>query len=196
MVLAGGQGSRLGGNKPWRTVGGRRFIDLVLAAVAAVTPRQVVVTGQVEAMADLACLVLADRWPGQGPLAALVTAFLDCPAEHYLVVPVDAPLVRPALLARLAGQAGRCRACTVRGPRGVEPLMAYSARSCLPNAQRLLAAGDRRPRSLLASVRAQVLDPAEAAAADPGALSFINVNFPEDLAKAEELCGRSGAIAT
>ncbi len=197
VVLAGGPGSRLGGGKPWRTIGGLRLIDLALKALGQACPEVMVVTGDVAACADLPCTVLGDRWPGQGPLGALATAFLDSQAGGLVVLAVDLPLVRPALLARLAQAHGRQRALTPLGPKGwPEPLLAYYSRQCLPAALRLFDSGEQRPRMLLGAVGAQVLPAEEVALLDPQGLSFLNVNLPEDLEEAARLAASCGLFDT
>ncbi|RJX36081.1 MAG: molybdenum cofactor guanylyltransferase [Desulfarculus sp.] len=196
VILAGGPGSRIGGHKPWRTLGGRRFIDLALAAARSVCPQCLVVTGQVEDFLDLDCQVLADRWPGQGPLAALATALLDSPAAEVLLLPVDAPLVQPALLELLLRLRPGHKAVAAQGPGGMEPLLAWYHRDCLPTALRLVKAGEKRPRMLLPAVKARILTREEVAAVDPQDLSFLNVNSPEDLAKAQEIAAQRGQMHT
>jgi molybdopterin-guanine dinucleotide biosynthesis protein A len=184
-VLAGGPGSRLGGGKPFKEIAGRRLIDLALKSLGRVCPQLMIVTNDVAAYAEHPCLVLADRWPGRGPLAALATAFLDSPAQGVLLMAVDMPLVRPELLAALALAHGREKALAPLGPRWPEPLLAYYSRDCLPAIMRLLEQGDRRPRMLLKAVGAELMPREEVLAHDPEGLSFMNVNFPEDLEQAE-----------
>jgi molybdopterin-guanine dinucleotide biosynthesis protein A len=184
-VLAGGPGSRLGGGKPFKEIAGRRLIDLALEALGRVCPQVMIVTNDVAAYAEHPCLVLADRWPGRGPLAALATAFLDSPAQGVLLMAVDMPLVRTELLAALARAHGREKALAPLGPNWPEPLLAYYSRDCLPAILRLLEQGDRRPRMLLKAVGAQLMPREEVLAHDPEGLSFMNVNFPEDLERAE-----------
>ncbi|MFZ5587576.1 MAG: molybdenum cofactor guanylyltransferase [Thermodesulfobacteriota bacterium] len=196
-LLAGGPGSRMGGGKPWRELAGRRLIDLALEALALACPRVMVLAADAADMAELPCDVLADRWPGQGPLAALATAFLDSDADGLLVLAVDLPLARPALLARLAAGHGHCQALAPIGPQGwPEPLMAYYSRACLPAALRLLERGERRTRMLFKAVNAEFLPAEETRALDPRMLSFLNLNFPQDLAAAEAAARASGLFAT
>lgn len=197
LVLAGGPGSRLGGGKPWRTVAGRRLLDLAGQALEQACPRVAVVALNVAAFGGLPWDVLADRWPGQGPLAALTGALLDTGAGGVLVLAVDTPLVRPALLARLAQAHGQERALAPRGPKGwPEPLLAYYSRACLPAALRLVEQGERRPRMLLKAVGASYLEAAQVAELDPEGLSFLNVNYPEDLERARQAAAQCGLFDT
>jgi molybdopterin-guanine dinucleotide biosynthesis protein A len=197
VVLAGGPGSRLGGGKPWRRVAGCRLIDLAGQALEQAGLEVTVVTVEVAACADLPWEVIADRWPGQGPLAALATAFLDSDASGVVLLAVDLPLVRPALLRRLAQAHGVHQALAPIGPKGwPEPLLAYYSRQCLPAALRLVEQGDRRPRMLLKAVGAQFLPADELAGLDPQGHSFLNVNRPEDLEQANQAVLTGGLFDT
>lgn len=196
VVLAGGPGSRIGGDKPWRTVGGRRLIDLALEKASRICPQCLVVTGQVDQFLDLPYRVITDRWPGQGPLAAMATAFLDSQAESILLLPVDAPLLQLALLELVLKLRPGHKAVAAQGPGGIEPLLAWYSRDCLPTALRLMESGERRPRLLLDTIGARILTREEVAQADPEDLSFLNVNFPQDLEKAERIARESGNFDT
>ncbi|MGD8563877.1 MAG: molybdenum cofactor guanylyltransferase [Desulfarculaceae bacterium] len=193
VILAGGPGNRLGGDKPFRTVWGKRLIDLALETLSQVCSKQVVVTSQVGAMADLPCDIIADRWPGQGPLAALATAFLDMNCDSLLVIPVDTPLVSVDLLRLVAQPQEGDRAVALAGPRGLEPLLAWYHSSCLPPALRLIEANDRRPRKLLEVVKARIIPLDQVHAIDPEGLSFLNVNFPRDLERARKIAAQKWA---
>jgi molybdopterin-guanine dinucleotide biosynthesis protein A len=183
VVLAGGTGSRLGGGKPWRTLAGRRLVDLALERARELCPQVVVAAADCADFADLSCPIVADRWPGQGPLAALVTVFLDTPATSVLLLPVDTPLMRPALLRRILELRPGQKAVCCQGPGGREPLMAWYGRECLPWAQRLVQAGERRPHRLLKLVNAYTM-------------SFININIPQDLTRAERIAAERGLFDT
>lgn len=187
VVLAGGAGQRMGGNKSYRLIGGRRLVDLALEALASVCPRQVVVTTDVASLAVMSCPIIADRWPGQGPLAALATALLETQAESIILLAVDMPFVKPVLLRLLTQASEGQKAVASSSHLGPEPLLSYYHRLCLPAALRLLEKGERRPRFLLKAVRARILSTEEVAAVDPEGLSFFNVNSPADIQKAEKL---------
>ncbi len=200
VLLAGGPGRRMGGGKPWRTLGGRPLIEWSLDALDQACGQVVVLAADAAEMADLPRTIITDRWPAQGPLAALVTAFLDTDAQGVLLLAVDLPLARPALLRRLAQAQAQPRPPQVLAPIGPqgwpEYLLAYYSRACLPPAQRLLAQGETRIRRLVETVRLATLDPAEVRTLDPEGLSFLNLNRPEELAEAEVRARDCGLIDT
>jgi molybdopterin-guanine dinucleotide biosynthesis protein A len=73
-----------------------------------------------------------------------------------------------------------------------QPLSAFYRRaSCLPAAATLIAAGEHKPRALLASVKTQWV-PFQGLADLPGANDFfLNVNTPEDYQQAKNVVGAS-----
>jgi len=196
VVLAGGSGTRMGGGKPFRRLAGRTLLQRALDNLAPFCPRRMVVADDLTPLTHLPCELLADRWPGQGPLAAMLTAMLDSDAQRFLVLAVDLPLVRPPVLELLLRRSGDAWAVAAAGPRGVEPLLALYHRRCLPVAQRLVDAGERRPRMLLEMVQANLLPPHEMAQADPDGFSLLNVNHPQDLEYAGQLAKACGLFDT
>jgi len=197
VVLAGGPGRRLGGDKPLRRLAGRRFLDWVASALQQVCPRVVVSAAHQHLDPAPAWPVVADRWPGQGPLNALASTLMATQAPALLAVAVDLPLVRPKLLEMLAQGPEDDLARAPVGPQGwPEPLLAYYHRGVLPEALRLLEQGERRTRILLQRVGARLIPAREVAQADPDGVSFVNINYPEDLARAERIVGHSGLFDT
>lgn len=196
VILAGGPGSRIGGNKPWRHLGSHRLIDLAIDTISQVCQEVVVSTADVAAMADLPLRIIADRWPGQGPLAAMATVFMDTDYPAIIIMAVDLPLVRPGLLRLLATAHGRHRAAAPMGPKWPEPLLCYYHRDCLPTILRMLERGERRPRMLLEAVGGHIFSQEEVRKVDPEMVSFLNVNFPEDLERAASIARESGLFDT
>jgi len=91
-VLCGGQSRRFGSDKALADAGGiplgRRVIDAM--ADAGVDP--IVAVGGTAGSA-LGVVSIADKYPGQGPLAALATVLRWAGAGRVLVAPCDLPLI-------------------------------------------------------------------------------------------------------
>ena len=71
-----------------------------------------------------------------------------------------------------------------------EPLYARYAPALLPILEARLRAGQHAVHELLETVAAAWIDDDALAMLAPGGLSFINVNTPEELQRAEELARR------
>jgi molybdopterin-guanine dinucleotide biosynthesis protein A len=198
VVLAGGASRRMGRDKAALVIGGeplvRRSVARLRLALA-----EVIVVGS----PDLASLlpetrIVADDWPGRGPLGALATALraLDEPdagawsggAWWALLVACDMPFTQPALLramARLALASPDAQAVALRGPRGLEPLHAVYARSCQSAALARLAAGsDASLQGLLAMLQVREVAPEDVRRLDPLGRSTFNANTPEQWQRA------------
>jgi molybdopterin-guanine dinucleotide biosynthesis protein A len=104
-----------------------------------------------------------------------------------LVVAWDMPFVPAGLLQRLRalGDDADVGVPESGSRRGVEPLCAWYGSACLPAIERSIAANDRRVVGFFEHVRVARLPAAVVSAyGDPERL-FMNVNAPDDLARAE-----------
>lgn len=195
-VLAGGAASRYGGApKGLLSVGGRRILDRVVDAVAAVTagPPVVVANAPDAAQWRPDLVTIPDARPGCGSLGGIYTA-ITAGAEPVLCVAWDMPFVPAALLrALVAGAAGSDVFLPESGGRrGVEPLCAVYGPACGAAIERQLATGDLRAIGFHDAVRVGRLPLARVRAFGDPAVLFFNVNRPDDLERAEELWRRHG----
>jgi molybdopterin-guanine dinucleotide biosynthesis protein A len=110
IILAGGKGSRLGGqDKPGLTVGGRTLLGSVVAAGTAAGARRVVVVGPERPGLDGVSFV-GEQPPGAGPVPALRRGLAEAPWPWVALLAADLPFLREghldALLTATAGHHG------------------------------------------------------------------------------------------
>lgn len=184
VILAGGQGSRLGGIDK----GLMSYHDRPVAAY---------LKDRVQSMPAFSgqCMVSANRnleiycqWfeavlPDQytdfpGPLAGIVAALSHTQAEALLVVPCDVPEVPLALLARLLGPFSHenCLASYAVTPEGIQPTVCLISKRLLALTRDRLENQQRQLRGWLLACHAQPVHFADAEA-------FKNLNLPEDWQK-------------
>ena len=122
--------------------------------------------------------VIADRYPGEGPLGGILTALAHTSADWNLVVACDMPGLSSEFLARIlqaAAQSG-ADALLPAGPSGLpEPLCAAYHRRSLGAIEAAFQAGQRKIMAALTGVTITLLPVGELAV-------FQNVNTPEDWA--------------
>jgi molybdopterin-guanine dinucleotide biosynthesis protein A len=195
-VLAGGAASRYGGRpKGLLEVGGRRILDRVAEAVAAVTGAPpLLVANAADASAwrpDLT--TIPDARPGCGSVGGIYTAVAAAPGA-VLCVAWDMPFVTEGLLRALVDGSADWDAFLPEsdGRRGVEPLCAVYGPACRAAIERRLDAGDLKAVAFHADVRVGIL-PLDRVRrfGDPDEL-FFNVNTPADLERAEAVWRRRG----
>jgi molybdopterin-guanine dinucleotide biosynthesis protein A len=192
LILAGGQGSRMGGlDKGWIEFRGLPLVQHVLERFAPQVDSVLISANRnLERYRTLGCGVLADDTGRfgefQGPLAGIVQALGAAAPGLLAVVPCDAPLLPRDLVARLAAAIGDAPAAVVQCGGRVQPVFCLLRSELLGPLQSALASGLRKPADFLESVGAVVV-PCES---EP---EFANVNTQADLDQPAP--GRSGASA-
>jgi molybdopterin-guanine dinucleotide biosynthesis protein A len=185
VILAGGEGARMGGGKPLRLLGGRRLIDHAEAqacqwskiiAVAVRKPAQVGLTQFPQIMDDEAT---------EGPLAGLAAALRfgrDRACEAVLTIAADMPFLPPDLGQRLSSEIELQRAAIASSGGKLHPVCGLWRLSSLAALPDYLATGKRSLRGFAETVGFRQVD-WPIALGDP----FLNVNSAGDLARAEAM---------
>ena len=193
VILAGGQGRRMGGaDKALLMLGGQALLQHAADRLAPqVAELAVNANGDPARLPCAGLTVLPDAVAGQpGPLAGILAA-LDWAAAtgaaSVVTVPVDTPFLPPDLVPRLllAGGGGPAIACTGGARARDHPVVGLWPTDLRAGLRDRLAAGQRR-----------VVDWADAVGAArapfPDSRAFFNVNRPEDIEAAEVMI-RAGA---
>ena len=177
FVLAGGASRRMGSDKA--LLGGEddslllrvtRVVEAAAGSAIVVAPQ-----GRYE---DMGVPVLADRWPGEGPLGGIVTALEFSRDPLNLIVAVDMPRIDVTTLRELvlaAGETGRS-VIPVHEDGATEPLCAVYHRNDLPALRAFFDDGGRRVRDAIGRMKYERVPAAERV--------FANVNTPEEWAEA------------
>ena len=164
VVLAGGAAQRMGGEKATALLAGRPLVAWVLDALReAGFERRAVVAKRSTRLPELDVPVWIEPDEPRHPLAGVAYALARAGEDAVVTVPVDLPLVPPALLRELAAAPGPA---VVAG----QPLLAR-----FPAGTKIVARG--RATDAVAALGPTVLE--------PGAAPLLNVNSAEDLEVAE-----------
>lgn len=191
LVLAGGQGSRLGGvDKGLQIFGGE---PLALRALRRLAPQVGRLMISANRHLDTYARMGAPVWPDppelagyQGPLAGVLAGLQHCDTPWLVTVPCDCPHFPADLVAQLAAAAQAAQAdIAVAATRTADDTLALEPAFCLMKRElhtSLLAylhTGQRQIQRWTAQHRR-----AEAVFDEPAA--FFNINTPDDLAHAPD----------
>jgi molybdopterin-guanine dinucleotide biosynthesis protein A len=188
FVLAGGKSSRMGQDKALMPFEGK---PLVLRAAEILRPfvREVTLLAPADRYEDLGLPVVADKWPDQGPLAAVCTGLLSSQAEWSIFLACDIPLVSRQFLQLLVErvQATRSDAVVPRTEDGWQPLSAAYHSRCRTAFARAIEEGRRSMVSLFDEIQVDVITHDGMASAGLSEEELANMNTPEDWARIAEL---------
>lgn len=202
IILAGGASRRMGlaerGGKAAVVLAGRTLLAHVCAAVRPAVDRLVVVAAADQPVASLPEVdaVIRDSRPGDGPLAGMADALRTAGADldRAFVASCDVPLLRASLVRRLLDEVDRPGvAWAVPFVDGHPQVLVSALRPILlDEIEAHLAAGRRDPRGLVDRLATRTEDngtsvrlvpAADLRDADPGLVSFTDIDTPDDLAR-------------
>jgi molybdenum cofactor guanylyltransferase len=185
VILAGGEGRRIGGSKPLRMLGGMTLLDRAIVRAGGWSDHMVVAVRDPEQIKGAAAAWIEDAPDIEGPLGGLVAALRfarDRGAEAALTIAADMPFLPPDLPDRLSEEIGAAAAAISSSGSFLHPVCGLWRVNALNLAPDYLASGGR---SLKGFAKAAGFAEVEWAAQpiDP----FFNINSAEDLAAAERL---------
>lgn len=190
VIQAGGESSRMGQDKALAVFLGQPLIVRLIDRLTPVMDELVVTTNQPQRYQFLGVRLAQDLIPGRGALGGLYTALSAASYPWVAVVACDMPFANPALLeAQRKLLVEKAVAAVIpRSPGGLEPFHAlYQREACLPFIEQALAADKWRVDAWFSQVKIYFMGMDEVLQHDPGGLSFLNVNTPEELQAAEQL---------
>jgi molybdenum cofactor guanylyltransferase len=185
VILAGGEGARMGGDKPLRPWGRSTLIARACELAAVYTPRMAIAVrdaGQVRGLGDAPLLLDDPRVPG--PIAGLISALRHARtacAGTVLTIACDMPMLPPDLARRLSDAVAGGGLCALPESAGrLHPTCGLWRTQAADLAPAYLAAGRSSLRGLAQAVGAVTVD-----WGDPSPDPFANANTPMDLAALE-----------
>jgi len=171
----------MGFNKALLDVAGQPLIRTLIERTLPITDRIVISSNDPDLYKFLDIPVIADHFPGNGPLAGFHSAMLQSTSSLFILLACDLPNLKTPLLETLLSLSDGFDAVIPRTRDGiVHPLCAVYRRTCLPSVERALARGANKVvRTFLdESLAVRWVDPDEGNFEDS---DLANINTPEDL---------------
>ncbi len=194
IILAGGFSRRFGSDKGLVLLRDKPLICHVIDKISLVVDEVLVVVSSeyqkktFEPVLKKDVKIIIDKDNSQSPLIGAMTGFEANNSEYSLLLPCDAPLVSTKIIQFLFDMGINRRAVIPRWPSGyIEPLQAvYHTKSALIAAEIALQQGHMNMRSMIDELKeVRYISTMVIEQLEPGFVTFLNVNTPEDLKKAE-----------
>lgn len=186
-VFAGGEGSRIGGNKPLRMLAGLTLLDRAAAQALQWSNRFAVSVRSEAQLGGRGLVPIIDDPDVEGPLGGLISALRFARAEQadaVLTIPADMPFLPPDLGERLKAELAGCEAAIASSGGHLHPVCGLWRTSALDRIAGYLESGRRSLRGFAETIGFRVVEWPDRPI-DP----FFNINSAQDLADAERLLG-------
>jgi molybdenum cofactor guanylyltransferase len=215
FVQAGGGSTRFGTDKALARLGNQTMLQRTGELLASVC-HDVTVVAAAGKYADAPWPVIADRWPGEGPLGGILTSLhhlsdVDSaektqdaesdPCPFALILSCDMPFLTREFLGFLTDRAISSEAAIIVPEVGgrLEPLCACWCLGSMAAIQAAFDAGGRKVSEAMKHASMEVLDEAEWKRFDTDGRLFWNMNTAADYEEArrvfEERAGRTDGRA-
>jgi molybdopterin-guanine dinucleotide biosynthesis protein A len=190
VIQAGGKSTRMGGRpKALLDLGGRRIIERVVAAIAGVVDDLLLVTNTPDLYRFLDLPMVSDAFPDGGSLGGIYSGLRAATGDAAFTVACDMPFLRSEVARLVVSRAGEADVVIPRVGGQFETLHASYGKSCLPHMEERLRAGRLKIVGFFDAVRVLTIEEAELAPYGDPAVTFMNVNTPDELARAVRLVG-------
>lgn len=181
VILAGGASRRMGRNKALLEVDGSPIITRTYRILASLFHEVIVVTNSPHDYDFLPCRKVPDIYPGCGSIAGLHSALAYNYSTHSFVTACDMPFLDPAIIRYLCDfQSGGYDAVIPFSEGGQEPLHALYSATCKDVFEKAIQMGERKILDVLDRVNIRRVTYDEVQSVSPQAMSFLNVNTPEE----------------
>ncbi|RJQ44061.1 MAG: molybdopterin-guanine dinucleotide biosynthesis protein B, partial [Gaiellales bacterium] len=183
-ILTGGDSSRMGADKATRELAGRPLVQHVIDAMRPLSPDIFLVGNDIEAYRRFGLPVTGDLHATRSSLVGIYSAVAAARGDKCLVVPCDMPFADPRLARRMLALSAGYDAVVPVSPAGMEPLFALYTRRCLDVMGDFIRREDFKLLNVLERLKVRWVTPAEMRDLGDPAVTFFNINTPEDLVRA------------
>ncbi len=177
----------MGKNKAFLEIMGQRIIDRTKQLFVDLFDEVFLVTNSPLEYLDLNLRMVSDLFPEGGALGGIYTGLFHASHSHAFVAACDMPFLNKALISHLSALSPGYDIVIPKMKDGWQPLHAVYSQKCLPLMEDLLRRSNLKIIDFFHKVNKREVTTEEILPFDPQLVSFLNINTPEDLARAEDL---------
>ena len=193
IILAGGRSLRFGWSKALETINGKSLIKWVVDRLTPLSKEIIIVTSKGDCFVSLVAniplssKIIADIYPGKGPLGGIYAGLAALASSHAIIVGCDTPFLDVAFLDYMAQISPAFDVVVPQIGEWVEPLCAVYSKNCLAPIHSLLERNELRISELFNLAKVKYVEQDEIDRFDPEHLSFFNINTQSELDRARKL---------
>ena len=188
VIQAGGKSTRMGGEpKALMDLGGKLIVERIVDVLGSVLSDLLIVTNTPELYAFLGLPMVPDVFPEHGSLGGIYTGLKAAKGEAAFTVACDMPFLKAEVVRLVVSRAGEADVVIPRVGDQYETLHALYAKACLSHMEAVLRAKRFKVVGFFPNVKVLEIPEAEVARIADPSICFMNVNTPDELARARSL---------
>ena len=194
VILAGGLNTRFSGrDKALISIGRKRILDRIYEVFIQLFDEIILVSNNPVRYLEWDFNIVSDLYPLRSSLTGIHAGLFYASNPHVFFTACDTPFIKKELIEAIIERIEPgYDAIIPETSAGMEPLCAVYATSCLKKIEQHLDGRKLKIQLVFKNNRIKKIPEKILLESDPELCSFININSPEDLEKAEALCDRFG----
>ena len=183
VILAGGESTRMGKNKAFIEINGKRIIDRTVSLFREIFDDVLLVTNTPLDYIELKVRIVTDLVPGKGSLGGIYTGLFFSSSPKAFFVGCDMPFLDRRVIQYFLSLAQTADIVVQRTKDYWQPLHAIYPRTLLKPIERLLQQGELKIIKAYQGMRVREVTGEELKPFDPDLHTLSNINTPEELKK-------------
>lgn len=187
IILAGGLNTRFSGKeKAFVTVGGIRIMDRLHRLFRETFGEVIIVTNDPIKYLEWDAHIVTDLFPIRSSLTGIHAGLFFTQTPHAFITACDTPFLQKEVIEVIVGAlADGIDVVIPETAAGIEPLCAAYSIRCLETIGRHLKSNKLKIQMFFNKMRVRRISEKALRRVDPHLCSFLNINSPADLARAE-----------
>ena len=181
VILSGGKSTRMGTNKAFLEIEGKRLIDRITSMFRDMFREVILVTNSPLDYLDQDCIIASDIFKNKGALGGIYTGLFYASYDHVFVSACDMPFLNRSFIEHMIKCADRYDIVVPKPPDGLQPLHAIYSKRCLSPIKKLMDTGNLKITGFYKGLKTMVIPEEDIKPFDPEGKLFINVNTRKDL---------------
>jgi len=187
VILSGGKSTRMGTNKAFLEIEGKRLIDRITLMFRDIFREVILVTNSPLDYLDQDCVIAVDIFKNKGALGGIYTGLFHASFDHVFVSACDMPFLNRSFIEHMIKYADRYDIVVPEPPDGLQPLHAIYSKRCLSPIKKLMDTGNLKITGFYKGLKTMVIPEADIKPFDPKGKMFMNVNTRENFERISSL---------
>ncbi|KQC08129.1 MAG: hypothetical protein APR62_05390 [Smithella sp. SDB] len=187
IILSGGKNSRMGVNKAFLEINGKRLIDIILDIYKSIFTEIIIVTNDPLSYTEFSdIIIVTDIYKGKGPLGGIYTGLFYSHNNYAFVCACDMPSMNRDFILYMIEKTDKHDIIVPALSVGFQTLHAIYSRRCLPAIKKMSFSDKLKISGLFKDMRMLKITEEEIKSYDKDERLFLNINTPYDLKKQQE----------